>query len=81
MKQYRIVTDGIRYRVQARVKRWYWQKYRWLFCGVNHPNCGWTIKDYYSLEEAQKGLANAQEEEKAAERGYQPVERAQSPER
>ena len=62
MRQYRIVTDGIRYRVQASVKKWYHRKPQWAFCGINHPDCGWVIKDYYSLEEEKKGLANAQEE-------------------
>lgn len=74
MKQYRIVTDGIRYRLQAYIKRWYHRKHRWVFCGINHPDCGFMIKDWYSLDEAQKGLACAQEEEKAGLCGYQPID-------
>lgn len=73
MKKYRIVTDGIRYRIQAHIKRWYQYKPKWVFCGINHPDCGWRIKDYYSLKEAQKGLVWAREEDIAEKRGYQPI--------
>ncbi len=73
MEKYRIVTDGIRYRLQIQVKRWYQQKAKWVFCGRNDFYCGFVITDYHSLKEAKKDLICAQIEDAAAKYGYQPI--------
>ena len=73
MRAYRVVSDGIRYRVQVYMKRCYWRKHKWVFCGINHPDLGFVIEDYYALADAQKAMEKAVNEERAAENGYQPV--------
>lgn len=71
MKDFRIVTDGIRYRIQVHAQLWYQRKPKYVFCGTT--DCGFVIKDYHSLREAQKGLADIQAEVQAKIQGYQPL--------
>ncbi len=73
MTKYRIVSDGIRYRVQAYKKGWFLFPPRWIFCGISHPELGFVIRDYDSFKEAQQVLLYNQKEDRAREHGYQPI--------
>lgn len=70
MAEYRIVSDGIRWRIQILCHGWWRRKPKWKFCGIVHPDVGWAIKNYDSLEGAKKALRLNQIEDAAKARGY-----------
>lgn len=73
MRSYRIVSDGIRWRVQRLYFTRFRKKPKWDWLGVRHPEGDFTIFDYDSLEEAEKALASSQRKDEARAQGYKIV--------
>ena len=73
MRKYRIVTDGIRYRIQCFKHRW-WRRDNWINMGRFHPDVGWSVLNLYTIEEAKEVIRSTKDEDKAKEQGYKVVE-------
>lgn len=68
--KYRIVSDGIRYKIEWYGKSYWFQKAKWRVCGRNHPDIGWVSITEYSITDAEQVLQHLKAEDKAKEQGY-----------
>ncbi len=73
MNKYRIVSDGIRFRIQKQCKTFWRKRLIWKYCGIDHPDLGFIIRTFNSLEQAEEHLVKQKKEDEAIERGYLPV--------
>ena len=73
--QYRIITNGFRYRVQEKVivGYFFWRHEKWeTLCGCS-PSVGCEPLEFSTLEEAQKETEESIAKERAQLYGWQPV--------
>ena len=70
-REYRIVTDGVTYRVQRRrVRGWFRKREVWEFC----CNCDGEVIEHATLQAARQEMAAAVAELAAYRRGWTVVE-------
>jgi len=70
--KYRIVTNGLNYRIQWLSKSLILRKPTWKWIYRIHP-AGSYIAEFGTKEEAENGLRRTKECAEAKERGYQPI--------
>lgn len=71
--KYRIISDGIRYKIEWYGQSYWFQKAKWRVLGRSHPDLGWMAITAYSIEEAEKILREVKAEDMAREQGYRVV--------
>ena len=71
--KYRIISDGIRYKIEWYGKSYWFQKAKWRRLGRYHPDIGWMEITEYSIEQAEKTLREIKAEDKAREQGYKVI--------
>jgi len=72
MKKYRIVTNGLNYRVQWLGKTFFLrrQKWYWLHCSLWGGSWFDEIAEFDSKPDAMHGITKARKQEKAEVQGY-----------
>lgn len=73
MTKYRIVSDGIRFKIQWLSHSWWSGKPKWKVLGRNHPDLGWMPITEYSIDAAEKIVRETKAEDKAREQGYRVI--------
>jgi hypothetical protein len=68
--KYRIVSDGIRFKIHYLSHSCLTGKSKWKVCGRNHPDIGWVSITEYSINDAEQVLRHLKAEDKAKEQGY-----------
>ena len=71
--KYRIISDGIRYKIEWYGKSYWFQKAKWRILGRCHSDIGWMSITEYSIEDIKKTLRKVKVEDKAREEGYKVV--------
>lgn len=71
--KYRIVSDGIRFKIHCLSRSWLFGNPKWKVLGRNHPDLGWVSITEYSIEDAEKILRSIKAEDKAKEQDYRVV--------
>lgn len=73
MAKYRIVSDGIRFKIHWLSHSWWSGKPKWKVYGRNYPDLGWMSITEYSIEAAEKTVRDIKAEDKAREQGYKVI--------
>ena len=73
MIEYRIVSNGISWRVQRLCYTFFRKRPIWKWCGFPDCDLGFVIMEFDSLEKAQEWLNSKKKEDAAKERGYLPI--------
>lgn len=72
MGKAQIVSNGIEYRIKLYKPKW-WNLNRWVYLYRYHPDCGEMIVEFCNYKDAQQGLQDYINREKANMQGFQPV--------
>lgn len=72
-RQYRIVSDGIRFKLQCFIRRWWTYRSKWVFMGRDHPDFGWSEVEFTSITEAETAMRSIKAEDVASRQGYKVV--------
>ena len=78
MEKYRIVTNGINYRVQWFGKTFFLRRPKWYYLR-SYTYAGDYIPEFTTIIEAQQAIKCAKEQAIAKERGYIPIVAEQQP--
>ena len=72
MTEYRIVTNGIDYRIQWLGKTLFWRRPKWYWVRLE-TYAGSLIPSYFTKQEAQTALDKTVQQDIATKQGYVPV--------
>lgn len=73
MRQYRVVTNGINYRVQRLGKTFFLRRPKWYYLR-EYTYAGDYISVFATKQEAQKAIVVVKKEDAAKKQGYVPIE-------
>ncbi|KKN77641.1 hypothetical protein LCGC14_0357660 [marine sediment metagenome] len=69
--KYRIVSNGLKFRIQWWGKSYFWQRKKWRFLWRDHPDCR-MMAEFSSRDEANKVILTCRLRDEANKRGWEP---------